>query len=224
MTSILYTICEVIFMIFSNLSTILGKKKLRISDVIANTKISRPTLTALFYDSGKGINFSTLNELCRYLNVQPGDLFRFYDLDIDKIFISFDKKYAHTVISGKTKQKNNLTVFTDLKFNGYLNLKNRDGIIKLNFSGTLNNPEFDDMENVIGYEAVTFWDCTKDYYLLHSGDIKDILEEKIMEKLDKVMPHPQIEECIFSTYSILYVFTDSDIKNKVNTLENMMFK
>ena len=70
-------------MIFSNLSTILGKKKLRISDVVANTKISRPTLTALFYDSGKGINFSTLNELCRYLNVQPGDLFRFYDLDID---------------------------------------------------------------------------------------------------------------------------------------------
>ena len=56
-------------------SEILGKRKLKISDVIRNTGITRPTLTSLYYDSGDGINYETLDKICEYLQIQPGELF-----------------------------------------------------------------------------------------------------------------------------------------------------
>ena len=76
-------------MILIDFASILGQKRLKISKVIADTKISRPTLTALYYDLGKGINFDTLNTLCGYLQVQPGDIIKFYPIDIDEINITY---------------------------------------------------------------------------------------------------------------------------------------
>lgn len=64
-------------MIVSNLSEILGRKKLKISQVIRDTDISRPTLTALYRDTSAGIRYSTLDALCKYLQVEPGELFSF---------------------------------------------------------------------------------------------------------------------------------------------------
>lgn len=62
-------------MIVNRFSEILGKKKIRMADVQRNTGITRPTLGNLYYDSGKGINFETLDKLCEYLQIQPGELF-----------------------------------------------------------------------------------------------------------------------------------------------------
>ena len=62
-------------MITNRFSEILGKKRIKISDVMQHTGITRPTLSALYYDSGKGINFETLDKLCEYLQIQPGELF-----------------------------------------------------------------------------------------------------------------------------------------------------
>jgi putative transcriptional regulator len=62
-------------MITNRFSEILGKKKIKIADVIKHTGLTRPTLTALYYDSGNGINFETMDKLCKYLQVQPGELF-----------------------------------------------------------------------------------------------------------------------------------------------------
>lgn len=83
-------------MIISNLSSILGQKKIKISQVIKDTKISRPTLTALYYDTSKGINFHTLNALCEYLKVSINELLLFYPIDIDTINIKFDE----TIVDG----------------------------------------------------------------------------------------------------------------------------
>lgn len=62
-------------MIVCKLSEILGKKKLKIADVVRDTGITRPTLTSLYYEKGKGINFDTLDKLCKCLSVTPGELF-----------------------------------------------------------------------------------------------------------------------------------------------------
>lgn len=78
-------------MIISNLSSILGQKKIKISQVIKDTKISRPTLTALYYDTSKGINFHTLNILCEYLKVSINDILLFYPIDIDTINVKFNE-------------------------------------------------------------------------------------------------------------------------------------
>lgn len=66
-------------MIICRLAEILGREQLKIADVVQDTGISRPTLTNLCYNTGKGINFDTLDVLCHYLSVTPGDLFIRYD-------------------------------------------------------------------------------------------------------------------------------------------------
>ena len=58
----------------SNFSTLLGEKRIRISDVSRNTGISRQTLTILYYGRGTAISYEVLGKLCRYLNCSVGDL------------------------------------------------------------------------------------------------------------------------------------------------------
>ena len=76
-------------MIKCNLSEIMGQKQLKIVKVSNDTGISRPTLTALYYNNGKGIQFDTMNVLCRYLNVSPAQLFDFTPVEIDVDVTSF---------------------------------------------------------------------------------------------------------------------------------------
>ena len=59
----------------NNLRVLLAKKKLKISDVAAETGLSRTTVRALFYETAKGIQFHTLEVLCKYLECEVGELF-----------------------------------------------------------------------------------------------------------------------------------------------------
>ena len=52
----------------------MGERRLKISKVAADTGISRTTLTALYYDSGKGVQFETANLLCTYFGIGMGEL------------------------------------------------------------------------------------------------------------------------------------------------------
>lgn len=63
----------------NNLRVLLAKKKLKMSDVVNGTGLSRTTVRALFYETAKGIQFQTLQTLCIYLNCEVGDL-----LEIEK--------------------------------------------------------------------------------------------------------------------------------------------
>lgn len=76
-------------MIVCNLRVLLAKKGLKIAKVSRDTKISRTTLTALCSNTStpKGIQFETINTLCTYLDVQPGELFEFYPIKITDVEI-----------------------------------------------------------------------------------------------------------------------------------------
>ena len=78
-------------MIISNLSTIMGQKKLKIADVIKKTGISRPTITKLYYNDCAGINFDTLNSLCSVLNITPSELLLFINADVKDVSITFSE-------------------------------------------------------------------------------------------------------------------------------------
>ncbi len=69
-------------MILCNLPEILGKRRLKIAKVAADTGISRTTLTSLYYDSGKGVQFETINTLCIYFGIEIGELFTTFPFDI----------------------------------------------------------------------------------------------------------------------------------------------
>ena len=64
-------------MITIKLSDIMGKNKIKISQIERETGITRPTLTGLYYERSKGINFETLEKLCRYFEVDVGELIKF---------------------------------------------------------------------------------------------------------------------------------------------------
>lgn len=61
-------------MVRCKLGSILGDRDISITNVSNATGISRTTLTALKKNKCRGISFRTLDVLCTYLNVSPGDL------------------------------------------------------------------------------------------------------------------------------------------------------
>lgn len=52
-------------------------KKLRLTEISRMSGISRTTLTALNFETNKGIRFDTLNKLCEVLHCGPGDLIKY---------------------------------------------------------------------------------------------------------------------------------------------------
>lgn len=61
-------------MISCRLSTILGAKRLKVSDVCRGTGIARATLDRYYSDRVKSFDREVLGKLCQFLQVKPGDL------------------------------------------------------------------------------------------------------------------------------------------------------
>ncbi|MGG4503850.1 helix-turn-helix domain-containing protein [Paenibacillus polymyxa] len=51
-------------MIVNKLSEIMGRKRLKISDVVEMTGLARNTVSELYHDRAKRVDFETLNKLC----------------------------------------------------------------------------------------------------------------------------------------------------------------
>lgn len=79
-------------MIFCNLAELMANRGVNISTVSKLTGISRTTLTALRYNTFKGIQLETLDELCRFFNVKPDKILLFskYDLNTEVSINNFD--------------------------------------------------------------------------------------------------------------------------------------
>lgn len=62
-------------MIRINLAVVMAKKRIySLTPISEATGISRTTLTALYYEKGKGVQFDTIEKICNYLNIQVGEL------------------------------------------------------------------------------------------------------------------------------------------------------
>lgn len=61
-------------MIKCHLSTLLGERKLKISDVVRETGINRGTLTRLYHETAQRVELNDLEVICRYLRCAVGDL------------------------------------------------------------------------------------------------------------------------------------------------------
>ena len=67
-------------MIKVRLSELMGLHKVKsFSYLEKETGITRKTLTKLYDGEGKGIDYDTLDKLCRYFNCKVGDLLEFED-------------------------------------------------------------------------------------------------------------------------------------------------
>ena len=62
-------------MIKCNLSEILGRKKLKISELTRDTGINRGTLDRLYYDTTQRIELDAIETLCKHLDCTLEELF-----------------------------------------------------------------------------------------------------------------------------------------------------
>ena len=61
-------------MISCRLSTILGARRIKVSDVCRGTGIARATVDRYYFDRVNGFDREVLSKLCDFLQVKPGDL------------------------------------------------------------------------------------------------------------------------------------------------------
>lgn len=61
-------------MISCRLSTILGAKRLKVSDVCRGTGVARATLDRYYNDKVNSFDREVLSKLCDFLEIKPGDL------------------------------------------------------------------------------------------------------------------------------------------------------
>lgn len=66
-------------MIKCHLSTLMGEKKLKISDIARDTNINRGTITRLYKETFTRLDADVLEKLCRYLECDVGDLLEYID-------------------------------------------------------------------------------------------------------------------------------------------------
>ncbi|GED14879.1 helix-turn-helix domain-containing protein [Aneurinibacillus migulanus] len=87
-------------MIKCNLAVLLVERNLKMADVVRDTGIAKTTIRALYYNTSKGVQFDTLNTLCTYLNVTPGELMLYHpseyqliDVDMANIEDTFEAEF-----------------------------------------------------------------------------------------------------------------------------------
>ncbi len=80
-------------MLKTNLLVLLAERRLKISKVSQDTGVSRTTLTALAQNRSQGIQLDTLDTICKYLHITPGEFFNFvpYYFTIRVEVLSSDK-------------------------------------------------------------------------------------------------------------------------------------
>ncbi len=60
-----------------NLDVMMAKRKKNLKDLANEINITNANLSILKNNKAKAIRFTTLNEICKALNCQPGDILEF---------------------------------------------------------------------------------------------------------------------------------------------------
>lgn len=66
-------------MIKCHLSKLMGERKLKIADIARDIGVHRNTVTLLYFEKAKRIDFEVLDKLCRHFSCSVSDLLEFKD-------------------------------------------------------------------------------------------------------------------------------------------------
>ena len=62
-----------------NLAVMMAKRKIGLTELSKEVDITMANLSILKNNKAKAVRFSTLNEICRVLNCQPGDILEYVE-------------------------------------------------------------------------------------------------------------------------------------------------
>lgn len=63
------------------MSRLMGERKLKIADVAREIGVHRNTITLLYYEKAKRIDFEVLDKLCKYLGCAVSDILELKEKD-----------------------------------------------------------------------------------------------------------------------------------------------
>lgn len=66
-------------MIRCRLSIVLGEKKLKVAEVARETGVNKNTIHRLYNETATRIDLEAVEKLCRYLDIEVGELFLLED-------------------------------------------------------------------------------------------------------------------------------------------------
>ncbi|WOS96780.1 helix-turn-helix domain-containing protein [Nosocomiicoccus massiliensis] len=136
-------------MIKSRLAVLMAERGLKISDVYYETGISKTTLMAISENTGKGVQYETVDRLCNYLGVTPCEFFEYspYMIDLSTYFKS-EREMSNLTLKVK-KQSYEKNFYFTLSINSdpyYFPIDKNDytAIIRINLEHTdlYDNEEF----------------------------------------------------------------------------------
>lgn len=80
-------------MLQNRLRILMAERGLKITQVAEETKISRNTITGIFYNKTKMIKLNVLNALLKYLKVTPNEFFNFNEMhEPNKLLEKWEEK------------------------------------------------------------------------------------------------------------------------------------
>ena len=82
-------------MIKTNLAVLMAERGLKISDVYEATGISKTTLMAISDNTGKGIQYETMDKLCDFFNITPEQFFIYSPYNFNFHVLNNDDNVAH---------------------------------------------------------------------------------------------------------------------------------
>ena len=66
-------------MVKCHLSTLMGERRLKISDVSRDTGINRGTITRMYNEEATRVDLDIIESLCTYLSIDISDLYQIVD-------------------------------------------------------------------------------------------------------------------------------------------------
>lgn len=70
--------------IIVNLDVVMAKRKISLKDLAEKIDITNANLSILKNNRAKAVRFSTLNEICKVLECQPGDILEYIEDEEEK--------------------------------------------------------------------------------------------------------------------------------------------
>lgn len=83
-------------MIKTNLAVLMAERGLKIADVYEDTGISKTTLMSISENTGKGIQYETMDKLCNYFGISPREFFVYFPFRTSVSWFDDDKGLLET--------------------------------------------------------------------------------------------------------------------------------
>lgn len=185
-----------------NLNMLLAERNLTASRLSKETGISKTTLTSLVNNTGKGIQYDTIDTICNFLGVTPNEFFDYVPIDY-----VFDYENVELVLEGSEKLvtggifffldniNHSFDFYVDIKTGRKNNTFVFKGVLEpLDDDQTASNPfekelrfnlEFKNNKDSIEFDDLFYKRISKGHQTLFNENTKDFITNNFKELFDK---------------------------------------